>query len=328
MRRCPECLSRAYEEVKPPKPAYSGLPSQLSAEQRAVLYEIGMAKDTADTIEPERNQLFEQQFADYTNGKKTFRKLGHIVRKAFLSRVVQVLLVVIGAGALYIYFWPRTLTPATARRLASRFAPLQLDYVKELTPATAGELSRHTYGELSLDGLRTLTLDVATALAQKRYGPLSLDGLSSISPDIARALANHERDLSLNGLQDISSEVAEALATLEGGLFLDGLKEVSPEVAMALAAHRGELSLQGVSTISNDVAEALADHANQHGAGYPYGLRLQSAVDEMVGKAAERAKGTEKPNRPEPESVRQLRENLEFEYRLQQSKGGIWPPLR
>jgi hypothetical protein len=36
---------------------------------------IGMTKDTADTIEAERNQLFEQQFAKYTEGEKSFVKL-------------------------------------------------------------------------------------------------------------------------------------------------------------------------------------------------------------------------------------------------------------
>jgi len=36
---------------------------------------IGTAKDSADTIEAERNQLFEQQFAKYTDGEKTFTKL-------------------------------------------------------------------------------------------------------------------------------------------------------------------------------------------------------------------------------------------------------------
>lgn len=51
-------------------------------EQRTVASEnerlravIGMAKDTADTIEAERNQLFEQQFAKYTDGERTFVKL-------------------------------------------------------------------------------------------------------------------------------------------------------------------------------------------------------------------------------------------------------------
>lgn len=36
---------------------------------------IGMTKDTADTIEAERNQLFERQFAAYTDGEKSFVKL-------------------------------------------------------------------------------------------------------------------------------------------------------------------------------------------------------------------------------------------------------------
>lgn len=47
----------------------------VTSENERLRAVIGMAKDTADTIEAERNQLFEQQFASYTDGEKTFVKL-------------------------------------------------------------------------------------------------------------------------------------------------------------------------------------------------------------------------------------------------------------
>lgn len=64
-------------------------------EQRTVTSEnerlravIGMTKDTADTIEAERNQLFESQFASYADGEKSFVKLVQWLNAA-LAKVNQ-----------------------------------------------------------------------------------------------------------------------------------------------------------------------------------------------------------------------------------------------
>lgn len=253
----------------------------------------------------------------------SFYDAGKTLREMSSHWAVQVLIAAIGLSLLYGFYQSREMTPEKARRLASQYAPLRLDYLRSITPEVANELSAHTYGELSLNGLTAISFGVATALARKQHGPLSLNGLTSLSPEVARALSEHDRDLFLNGLVAISPEVAAELANHSGGLFLDGVTEASADVAWALADHRGELSMNGLSAVSDEVAEAFAKHANQHGVGYPYGLSLQAAVNEKVARAAGRMKGPEKPGKPEPENVRQMRENLEFQIRVLESQGKL-----
>ena len=118
-----------------------------------------------------------------------------------------------------------------------------------LSAPIAAALSKHTQ-VLDLNGVRQLTPASAAMLAKRTgssrgYLDLSLNGLTTLSDATAAKLAQGEGSLELNGLKKLPDATIAILAKFRGNLSLKGLTSLSDAGAAALRRHAwGEIYLR------------------------------------------------------------------------------------
>jgi len=157
-----------------------------------------------------------------------------------------------------------------ALMLAQRYGCLRLWGLKSVTPEVAVALVAHDGDRLELNGIKELSPAAARALAKGRRSWGISVGLIDLPPEIAAILAEFRYDLDFPYLETLSLESAKAIAehgevvqrgSETVGPTLDlGKARLTPAIAEALLAHDGTLSLNRLRKLEPGVGDILAKH--------------------------------------------------------------------
>jgi hypothetical protein len=158
----------------------------------------------------------------------------------------------------------------TARMLAQRYGCLRLWGLKSVTPEVAAALVAHDGDRLELNGIKEISPATARALAKGRRSWGISVGLIDLPPEIAAILAEFPYDLDFPYLETLSLESAKAIAehgevvqrgSETVGPTLDlGKARITPAIAEALLTHDGPLSLNRLKKLEPGVGDILAKH--------------------------------------------------------------------
>jgi hypothetical protein len=158
----------------------------------------------------------------------------------------------------------------TARMLAQRYGCLRLWGLKSVTPEVAAALVSHDGDRLELNGIKEISPAAARALAKGRRSWGISVGLIDLPPEIAAILAEFRYDLDFPYLETLSLESAKAIAehgevvqrgSETVGPTLDlGKARLTPAIAEALLTHDGPLSLNRLQKLEPGVGDILAKH--------------------------------------------------------------------
>jgi len=158
----------------------------------------------------------------------------------------------------------------TARMLAQRYGCLRLWGLKSVTPEVAAALVAHDGDRLELNGIKEISPATARALAKGRRSWGISVGLIDLPPEIAAILAEFRYDLDFPYLETLSLESAKAIAehgevvqrgSETVGPTLDlGKARLTPAIAEALLTHDGPLSLNRLQKLEPGVGDILAKH--------------------------------------------------------------------
>jgi hypothetical protein len=162
------------------------------------------------------------------------------------------------------------LDEATARMLAQRYGCLRLWGLKSVTPDVAAALVSHDGDRLELNGIKEISPAAARALAKGRRSWGISVGLIDLPLEIAAILAEFRYDLDFPYLETLSLESAKAIAehgevvqrgSETVGPTLDlGKARITPAIAEALLTHDGPLSLNRLKRLEPGVGDILAKH--------------------------------------------------------------------
>jgi hypothetical protein len=134
---------------------------------------------------------------------------------------------------------------------------LELDCVRELSPALAAELVGFNGYSLQLNKLTHVSDEVAGILGTCEVWHLHLDGLTTLTEKAAAGLAARTGELFLSGLKSVDAAAAKALAKCKGNVCLYGLESLSdPDLASKLAEDR-DFELPELIHLSDEAAKAL-----------------------------------------------------------------------
>jgi len=157
-----------------------------------------------------------------------------------------------------------------ALMLAQRYGCLRLWGLKSVTPEVAVALVANDGDRLELNGIKELSPAAARALAKGRRSWGISVGLIDLPPEIAAILAEFRYDLDFPYLETLSLESAKAIAehgevvqrgSETVGPTLDlGKARLTPAIAEALLAHDGTLSLNRLRKLEPGVGDILAKH--------------------------------------------------------------------
>jgi hypothetical protein len=157
-----------------------------------------------------------------------------------------------------------------ARMLAQRYGCLRLWGLKSVTPEVAAALVSHDGDRLELNGIKEISPATARALAKGRRSWGISVGLIDLPPEIAAILAEFPYDLDFPYLETLSLESAKAIAehgevvqrgSETVGPTLDlGKARITPAIAEALLTHDGPLSLNRLKRLEPGVGDILAKH--------------------------------------------------------------------
>jgi hypothetical protein len=157
-----------------------------------------------------------------------------------------------------------------ARMLAQRYGCLRLWGLKSVTPEVAAALVSHDGDRLELNGIKEISPATARALAKGRRSWGISVGLIDLPPEIAAILAEFPYDLDFPYLETLSLESAKAIAehgevvqrgSETVGPTLDlGKARITPAIAEALLTHDGPLSLNRLKKLEPGVGDILAKH--------------------------------------------------------------------
>jgi hypothetical protein len=158
----------------------------------------------------------------------------------------------------------------TARMLAQRYGCLRLWGLKSVTPEVAAALVARDGDRLELNGIKEISPAAARALAKGRRSWGISVGLIDLPPEIAAILAEFRYDLDFPYLETLSLESAKAIAehgevvqrgSETVGPTLDlGKARLTPAIAEALLTHDGPLSLNRLQKLEPGVGDILAKH--------------------------------------------------------------------
>jgi hypothetical protein len=157
-----------------------------------------------------------------------------------------------------------------ALMLAQRYGCLRLWGLKSVTPEVAAALVSHDGDRLELNGIKEISPAAARALAKGRRSWGISVGLIDLPLEIAAILAEFRYDLDFPYLETLSLESAKAIAehgevvqrgSETVGPTLDlGKARLTPAIAEALLTHDGPLSLNRLQKLEPGVGDILAKH--------------------------------------------------------------------
>lgn len=163
-----------------------------------------------------------------------------------------------------------TLDEEAATILAQRPGVLRLWGLKSVTPEVAAAFVAHDGARLELNGIKELSPAAARALAKGRRSSGISVGLIDLPLKIAAILAEFPHHLDFPYLETLSLESAKAIAehgevvqigSETVGPTLDlGKARLTPAIAEALLAHDGPLSLNRLKRLEPGVGDILAKH--------------------------------------------------------------------
>jgi hypothetical protein len=163
-----------------------------------------------------------------------------------------------------------TLDEEAAGILAQRPGILRLWGLKAVTPGVAAALVAHDGDRLELNGIKEISPAAARALAKGRRSSGISVGLIDLPREIAAILAEFPYNLDFPHLETLSLESAKAIAehgevvqrgSETVGPTLDlGKARLTPAIAEALLAHDGPLSLNRLQRLEPGVGDVLAKH--------------------------------------------------------------------
>ena len=163
-----------------------------------------------------------------------------------------------------------TLNEEAAKILAQRPGRLRLWGLKSVTPEVAAALVSHDGDRLELNGIKEISPAAARALAKGRRSWGISVGLIDLPLEIAAILAEFPYNLDFPYLETLSLESAKAIAehgevvqrgSETVGPTLDlGKARLTPAIAEALLAHDGPLSLNRLKRLEPGVGDVLAKH--------------------------------------------------------------------
>jgi hypothetical protein len=214
---------------------------------------------TEATITPEKARELAQQYRVLTLANVT--EVSSAVAKALATPDEDTFLTLPALA---------NLDEEAALMLAQRYGCLRLWGLKSVTPEVAAALVSHDGDRLELNGIKEISPAAARALAKGRRSWGISVGLIDLPPEIAAILAEFRYDLDFPYLETLSLESAKAIAehgevvqrgSETVGPTLDlGKARLTPAIAEALLAHDGPLSLNRLRKLEPGVGDILAKH--------------------------------------------------------------------
>jgi hypothetical protein len=214
---------------------------------------------TEATITPEKARELAQQYRVLTLANVT--EVSSAVAKALATPDEDTFLTLPALA---------NLDEEAALMLAQRYGCLRLWGLKSVTPEVAAALVSHDGDRLELNGIKELSPAAARALAKGRRSWGISVGLIDLPPEIAAILAEFRYDLDFPYLETLSLESAKAIAehgevvqrgSETVGPTLDlGKARLTPAIAEALLTHDGPLSLNRLRKLEPGVGDILAKH--------------------------------------------------------------------
>ena len=214
---------------------------------------------TEATITPEKARELAQQYRVLTLANVT--EVSSAVAKALATPDEDTFLTLPALA---------NLDEEAALMLAQRYGCLRLWGLKSVTPEVAAALVSHDGDRLELNGIKEISPAAARALAKGRRSWGISVGLIDLPPEIAAILAEFRYDLDFPYLETLSLESAKAIAehgevvqrgSETVGPTLDlGKARLTPAIAEALLAHDGPLSLNRLKRLEPGVGDVLAKH--------------------------------------------------------------------
>lgn len=214
---------------------------------------------TEATITPEKARELAQQYRVLTLANVT--EVSSAVAKALATPDEDTFLTLPALA---------NLDEEAALMLAQRYGCLRLWGLKSVTPEVAAALVSHDGDRLELNGIKEISPAAARALAKGRRSWGISVGLIDLPPEIAAILAEFRYDLDFPYLETLSLESAKAIAehgevvqrgSETVGPTLDlGKARLTPAIAEALLTHDGPLSLNRLRKLEPGVGDILAKH--------------------------------------------------------------------